>query len=850
MKVARPGVIRKSLSLCGALFVSVGLLPVTACNPNWPTLQAYVTMVPPSSTTIEAGTSTFVMASAVPTGVTWALSGSGCSGAACGSLANATSTSVTYVAPNTFSGSNLNVTITAASATASAVTSTLNLTVVPVTVTITPPPSKVVAPGDSVQLTASVSNDFSGEGVTWSLVGLSGCSGATCGTLSGATSTSVVYTAPQGASGLGVSVVATSAADPGVSTSQSLTVPELSSAIHFTPTNLPEAIAGQPYSATVAISGGTAPYTITATGQPSWATVTSTGDSITFAGTPPMGTTGSVAVQLIATDSSSPVAFTNIAEMTLTTYAAAGVNNGLLSGSYSFYGTGWLDGNSTANAQPIAYVGAFTADGNGSITGGELDINGGGGITSYSSLAGTYNIDANQAGLINILPAGAPAPITLAIGLTGVTSNVASSGYFTEYDDTTGVGVAISGTSSGKRASGSLALQSASVLNSSSSPLTGSYAFGMEGRNPAAQVNSTCGSTSSHTPTCGPVSLAGALTMGSSGAIVSGEEDITDGETTASQVPLSGALNNAGNTDAFGRLTGSISVSDGSLIAWPSDFILYMVNPQTFFVMSADSYTGSTLISGQALQQNLADIASTPFSSTNPIVVYGNVASTQNYPTPNGNTRVELQLLTVAPSSSTAGSMSGYQFVNASGTYSNNSSISKFSYTVGANGRVATSTNGEPDMYLSDTNTGFATNYSSSAGVFMVQSQTGTALNAGTYAWSTPIPNSQLTPAEAGTLTLPSGVPVTASGVAVSGEAYASYSESSQNQSAPAGSLLFNELLTGTISNTNGLLPSGDFTVTSGVLACNGGGGYVISPTEFACVSNVKGYDTLVLFQQ
>lgn len=870
MTTQRSGLIPNCFTLCGAAILFLGLLLATGCNTNWPTFKAYIAMVPPSSTTVEAGTSTFLMASSVPTGVTWSLSGNGCSGAACGSFTNATATSVDYVAPDTITGSSLNVTITAASTSASSVTSSVTLTVLPVSVSIAPPASDIVAPGNSVQLTASVTNDLSGDGVTWSLNGVSGCSGASCGTLSSATPSSVVYTAPPGAAGIGVSVVATSAADPAISASQSLTVPELSSAITFSPTNLPPAIAGQPYTATIAFSGGTAPYTATVSDQPSWVTVTNTGDSITLAGTPPAGTTGSDAIQIIATDSSLPVAFTNIAQMTLTTYPTAGVDNGLLSGTYAFYGTGWLDGTSAATTQPVAYIGSFTTDGNGTITGGEMDMNGGTGMISYSSLAGTYNIDANQVGTMNFLPAGAPAPITFAIGLGGVNNGVSSSGSFTEYDDTTGVSIALSGGSSGMRITGSIALQSSSVLSTSSSPLTGSYAFGMQGRNAVQDITSTC---SAVTASCGPVSLAGAMTMGSDGAITSGMEDITEGETTEAQVPLSGVLDNAGNTDAFGRATGSITASGSSLLDWPSSFILYMVNPQTFYVMSADAYAGSTLVSGQAMQQNLTDIASTPFSSTQPVVAYGNIASTQNYPTANGNTRVELMLLTMAPTSATAGSMRGYWFVNASGSFTNNGKIatSSYTYTVSPNGRVATSNANVPDMYLTDTNTGFATSYNSSAGLFQVQPQTSTTLNAGTYVLSTPIPNSQLTPGESGTVTIPNGgLAATASGVAVTGEAYASYgsntsklnTEQMENPTlptSPAPSLLVNEQLTGAMSNTNGLLPNASFTLTPGILACTAtpsatkgtlGGGYIISPTEFACVSGVAGYDTLVLFQQ
>jgi Malate/L-lactate dehydrogenase len=83
------------------------------------------------------------------------------------------------------------------------------------------------------------------------------------------------------------------------------------------------------------------------------------------------------------------------------------------------------------------------------------------------------------------------------------------------------------------------------------------------------------------------------------------------------------------------------------------------------------TYTTNSLIAGTAMHQNLANIASTPFGSIQPIVLYGNVTSTTSFSTkgPNGQIRVELQLLQPLPTSATAGTMSGFQWVNASGTY-------------------------------------------------------------------------------------------------------------------------------------------------------------------------------------
>src|SRR5215469_11642152 len=64
------------------------------------------------------------------------------------------------------------------------------------------------------------------KGVTWAISKTSGCTGNGCGTLSGATDTSVVYNAPLTVSGSNVSVTitATSKTDSSISASQALTV--------------------------------------------------------------------------------------------------------------------------------------------------------------------------------------------------------------------------------------------------------------------------------------------------------------------------------------------------------------------------------------------------------------------------------------------------------------------------------------------------------------------------------------------------------------------------------------------------------------------------------------------------
>lgn len=857
-------------SFAAILLVGIGLpfamgctgRPITSAGP------ASVTIYPVTSTTVGTGETLAVTATTEGGGVTWALSGSGCTGAACGSLSNPTLSSVLYVAPTSISGSNLGVTLTATTVGKPSATSTVSLSVVPTTVSISPATPPGVAPGTSLTLTAAVSYDINNQGVTWTLSGAS-CSGAACGTIT-QTNTSVTYTAPQ-SNGLEVNLTATSIANPSVSASVPVSVPKLSTSFKFTPASLPAAIVGQAYSATIQVSGGTAPYVFQELNLPSWVTVTSTSNSVTFSGTPTSA--GTSAVQLTAIDSSSPQSLAGVAYYPLTAYASAGASNSLLTGSYAFFGLGWQDGtssNTVATEPRIAYIGSFTADGNGNITGGELDINNSTGLTSYASVGGTYNIGANQLGTVTLLPVGTGAitPITLIVGLNGLNGSVATRGSFSEYDDSTGVGAALSGSSTGIRLSGSLALQAATSLSSTTSPLFGSYAFGMAGRNPSSAQASTpaCQNTTAKAGTtyyfCGDVSLAGALTFGSGGSILTGEEDINEGEETAGAVTMGGTLNNSGNTDASGRVTASINVTDTSatpLNDWPSDFIVYVVNPQTFYVMSSDSYASTTLVAGEGMQQNLADIASTPFSPTEPIILYSETLSTQNFPNPNGNIRTELQLLNVTPTSATAGSMSGTQFVDASGTYSSPapSSIGNLTYTVASNGRVHPSSDGEPYMYLVDTSTGFGTNYgpnttnAETAGLFLIQPQTSTTLNAGTYVMSAPFINSETAPTETGVLVIPSGgVAATASNIPLTGDVFASYAETSTDESNSAKSLLFNEAVTGTISNSNGVIPSGGITLSTGVQACASGGGYIISSTEFACITGTTGYSEIYIFQQ
>jgi len=198
-----------------------------SATPSQPAIAVAVT--PSGAQTIDQGqTQNFtamVSNDSANKGVTWSLSG-GCSGAACGTLANIAATSVTYNAPASLS-SNLTVTITATSASDSTKSASVTLTVTALTVSVSPT-SANVSVNITQQFTATVNNDASNKGVSWTLTqGGAACSPA-CGTISPSSTASgspTSYAAPGSApSPATVTLTATSVADLTKSVSASITI--------------------------------------------------------------------------------------------------------------------------------------------------------------------------------------------------------------------------------------------------------------------------------------------------------------------------------------------------------------------------------------------------------------------------------------------------------------------------------------------------------------------------------------------------------------------------------------------------------------------------------------------------
>lgn len=159
-----------------------------------------------------------------------------------------------------------------------------------ITVSLTPAAAQGLDAGQSVAITASVANDSSGKGVTWSVSG--------GGTLSGQTATAATYNAPATVTAAATATVtATSAASNSAASSLNITVNPPPA---ITTTTLPAGTVGTAYSATLQSTGGTAPLTwnLSAGTLPAWASFNTATGALT--GTP--NATGATNLSVTVTD--------------------------------------------------------------------------------------------------------------------------------------------------------------------------------------------------------------------------------------------------------------------------------------------------------------------------------------------------------------------------------------------------------------------------------------------------------------------------------------------------------------------------------------------------------------------
>ena len=225
-----------------------------------------------------------------------------------GSLSSLTALAPTYTAPAATNAAQ-SVTLTATLVADTSKSATVTLTINPKISVSVSAPATTVDGNDAVTVTATVANDSSNAGVTWTAPSL--------GSLSSLTASAPTFTAPAAtASAQTVTLTATSVADKTQSNSVTVTIP---AAPAITTTSLPTAIAGAAYSATLAGSGGIAPYTwkLTSGTLPTGMSLNATNGVLSAAAG---ATTAKPATSLtfVMTDSGLPTALTATATLSLT----------------------------------------------------------------------------------------------------------------------------------------------------------------------------------------------------------------------------------------------------------------------------------------------------------------------------------------------------------------------------------------------------------------------------------------------------------------------------------------------------------------------------------------------------
>ena len=187
--------------------------------------------VSPTTANVPAGAGTqnftaTVANDAQSKGVTWSLSGAGCSGTACGSFTNVTATAATYNAPAAVPNPST-VTVTATSVADNTQAATATVTITPGTLSVTVSPKRgSITTSQTQQFTATVFNDPNNAGVTWQVDRNIG-GNSTSGTIS----TSGLFT-PGAQAGLHT-ITATSVTNASVSASVSFAVTDLAGVLTY-----------------------------------------------------------------------------------------------------------------------------------------------------------------------------------------------------------------------------------------------------------------------------------------------------------------------------------------------------------------------------------------------------------------------------------------------------------------------------------------------------------------------------------------------------------------------------------------------------------------------------------------
>jgi len=331
------------------------------------------------------------------TAVDWTVAGSGCSGAACGTI----STSGLYTAPASIPNPH-SVTVTATSVADTSKSANVTVNIVGITVAVAPS-SATVALTLTQQFSAQVNPPSS---VTWSVSG-SGCSGNACGTVN----SSGLYTAPSSLpTPATVTVTATSTAQPTSSGKATITLvasqnSRLSGQFAFRFSGFDST--GPVYIAGTFTADGASPTGNITNGVEDINRSSGVTTQVPFTGTYTIGndSRGQMTITANSVTSTYDLAIGSGTEVIFTELDTTGVRGGGImdKASPSSFSNSQIAGPyvmslfGTDNAgKRVGAAARFVTDGAGNITSGSYDVNDAGSPQSNLSLTGTYMVNTTN----------------------------------------------------------------------------------------------------------------------------------------------------------------------------------------------------------------------------------------------------------------------------------------------------------------------------------------------------------------------------------------------------------------------------------------------------------------------
>jgi len=570
--------------------------------------------------------------------VTWSVSGTSCTGAACGTI----SSTGLYTAPASVPVMPPTVTVTATSQADTKQFRIVNVRIVDILVSVLPS-SATVALNGTQQFVAQANPN---SPVTWTVTG-NGCAGAACGTVS----STGLYTAPAALPNpTTVTVRATSTAEPSQSGTALVTlVSSLNSrfkgtyAFRFAGTDGGGAV----YSAGIFTSDGSGNISAgvedvnRSTGPQSLAVTGTYNVGSDNRGTMTLTTTGGTSSYDIAVGSSGETLFI---EADLTGTRGSGVidkcdstafSNSAIVGPFVM----GLIGSDQAGKR-VGAAALFTTDGaspNGSVTSGAVDLNDAGTHTSSPTLSGTYGVASNGHGTMAVT--------VPTVGTFNFSFYVVSAAelFIVSTDPVS---------ASNPRIGGLVVSQAVNIYNNGS--FNGNSVFNLTGLN----------SSSASVVSVGLLSTDGAGNLTSTSVF-----DENNAGTIVSQQTLAGTYAVQANG------TGTISITSSNSPA--SSFVLYTITSNKAFLLdtsSSNALSGllepqvkgnSGTFSAATIQgsfvtgtTNNTNAASANISGVLTLDGSANITGTQDQSTPSGSTSGQAVVATYTVSSTGRGTMS------------------------------------------------------------------------------------------------------------------------------------------------------------------------------------------------